>query len=351
MENLEMFCKDRGITSLGILSYEEKKVYWDSIKGLSGSQMVTLLKYPDELFALKLKIKDNVFTKKAQEKMKAGTELENYIRQRYIDTLELTNMTNFQGMPVVETFAKEYNGYTFTANIDGWMLECKNSEKPIEDLVDFYYPQIQYYMWFFNTDSWDLATLQNGWKFDKKTVQRDVDFIEEMLAKAIIFLGKLNSIGGSNEDGTVVGISTNFTPIEPFPWGVAHDTTIKTVLTEEELDMADHQLIDDLINTKLKIDLYSTKMENIKGYILTRFNTGASIKGIKATISTSHVERQGNIDYKAIVMDKLNLTDEELDAYRNDPVMYDQVGIRIKKGVSIDVDNDDDELDLADLFD
>lgn len=351
MENLEMFCKERDITSLGILSYEDKKKNWDNLKGLSGSQMGTLLKYPDELFAIKLGIKENVFTKKAEEKMKAGTELEGYIRQRYVDSLELTpeqSFTNFKGMPVSETFAKEYNGYTFTANIDGWLLECKNSEKPIEELVDFYYPQIQYYMWFFNTTTWDLATLQNGWKFNKRTVQYDADFVEEMLAKAIIFLGKLNTVAKNYEHVKLI----NKDLIEPFPWGVAHDTTIKTVLTEEELNMKDHKLIDELINTKLKIDLYSAKLEDIKGNVLARFNTGASIKGSKATISTSHVERQGNIDYKAIVMDKLNLTDEELDQYRNELVTYDQVGVRVKKGVSIDIEEDTiDEFDLIDLFD
>lgn len=290
------------ISSLGVLDHEEKEAYWSST--LSGSKMISLLRDPFNLLMNYLDKNQIVFTEQQQEKMRAGTDLEEYVRQRWVE--RYSPNPSIIGDTIKSTFTKKFEGYEFTANIDGWLLEIKCSEEiDIEKVAKFYMPQIQYYMWFFDVDLWHLALFSNGWELQTKVIQRDNDYIGNMVDLMLQFMEAYTT--------------KNRLFVFDNPFAKEEDPN-KITLGKDDIDINLSAMIGELFEAKEMVDKYEAVIGNIKQKLFDRFeNQSVKISLDYGSVSLSNSEVKGTIDYKTLVKEKLkDLPEEEIERYRKD---------------------------------
>lgn len=323
-----------------ITTQQEKQHIWKNT--LSGSQMSMLLHKPEQLWLQKKLNIEPVFSKKAKEKMRAGTDLESYVLKRFLESFAEGELEEGVGVLDKATYFKEHNGFTYSANIDANQVEIKWTEESDMDVLEKRYnPQVQYYMWFFDKDFWYLTVMVNGWELKKRKILRDDVFISNMMNNAHIF----NTFQKSLEDAY---------PIPEFTWGdnIVENSSLRDVIFED-LSQEDKDLVLEMFKNNKKMKLCEQSKKDLSSKCLARFNTGVRIKAPYGTISTSSVNKKGNIDYKGLLeylSEKYNfaITEDIVESFRGDDISYNQSVIRFKKGTDIQLEED--YIDLESIF-
>ncbi len=218
------------ITTLGLLSLEDKKKYWKS--HISGSQVRRIISEPITFLKEKWGLIKTFDPGKDPEQTES---FNNYVKMRikegrYLeDTIINICQKEHKYLPPIkilkDTFIME--GGKYSANIDGFIgesfeniesiVEVKDSTvKNFNDIIDRYIYQMMFYMWFFNSKSCYFLVRQttNKWitggkgdgtfKFQKpytdyvvELIKRDKEEEEKMLTLIDIWFKALENLDES----------------------------------------------------------------------------------------------------------------------------------------------------------
>lgn len=276
--------------TLGQLTHEQKQNIWTN--KMSGSQVKRVFNDAYNLWMEKTGQAEAIDLSKtgAKEALEMGNIMEDVILNRAIEV---------HGWDIKvdkDTFESNVNPW-FTANIDGYIgADINNVETIIEiknttcddpnELLNRYYLQVAYYMWFFNAKDAKLVYLVNGQKLKFIPIIRDMEFEKEMIATLESF-----------RDSIVLGMSP------AIPESEEEAEKILT-LEEENVEFEVKTNFERLAEVRAQLKELKETEEAILEGLKNKFSDYKKVtfqSGVMVYEKTT-TQRAGNVDYPALLL-------------------------------------------------
>ena len=253
-----------------------------------------------------------------------GTKLEPIIKELVEEHfgIELTVDKTHYMHDDYDYFRLEFDALDYKNKI---IYEFKNTEQDEEHLLENYYPQVQFAMFISGWDTARICYLRNGWDLGFVEVERDENFIENMVEAGKYYWTCVRDVVEPDLDKLdAIAAEIDFYR-ERQPREI------------EEIAIADKdlELLHKWGKIKREIDLLQIEESRMKGYFADKWG---KYKDDQINYSNAEYTRLGNYDISAL---KKDYPDIDFEAYRKPGSKYQRQTLKYKaKEVKINREED-----------
>lgn len=288
--------------------------------GVSSSKMGAILnrnKYRDvvDQWMQDTKRTKPEFTESSRRKMDMGTRMEGLIKDLVEDTFNIA-------LTVDKTrYADERRDY-MTIEFDALdyrnkvVYEFKNTEMDEQHIYETYYPQVQFAMHMIGWNKARICYLRNGWDLGYVDVERDNNFIENMLEAASLYHYHLTEdIVPNPEDFDAIANKITFYQ------NLDH---LESASEPADLTLDEIQALYEWAEVRKEIDKLKIEEARFKGQFADKFG---KYKDEGITYSQGEYFRKGGYDLELLKMD---YPDIDFEKYRKPDTKYTRQMLKYK---------------------
>ena len=253
------------------------------------------------------------FTATARQKMGLGTKLEPIIKELVEEHLGVTitvDKTHYMHDDY-DFFRVEFDGLDYENEI---VYEFKNTEMDEDILREQYYPQVQFAMFISGFGKARLCYLRSGWDLGYVDIERDENFIENMVKAGKYYWECVRDV---------------VPPDEEYLESIAADIDFYKQFEKEEaepVEMSDEEvkLLHEWGELKRKINDLQIEEARYKGMFIDKPGT---FKDDTINYSNKDYERKGQYDIVAL---KKDFPDIDFEQYRKRSSSYTKQTLKYK---------------------
>lgn len=256
-----------------------------------------------------------LFTESAKRKMNMGTKMENIIKELVEEHFKIA-LTVDKKRYVDD--ARDYMSVEFDAldYRNKIVYEFKNTEMDEQHIYENYYPQVQFAMHIIGWNKARICYLRNGWDLGYVDVERDNNFIENMLDAAALYAHHLaEDIVPNPEDFDAVANRINFYK------KIDH---LASAAEPADLTIDEIQALYQWAEVRKEIDKLKIEEARFKGQFADKFG---KYKDEGVTYSQGEYVRKGGYDLDLIKIDYPNI---DFEKYRKPENKYTRQMLKYK---------------------